>query len=279
MSSSIPVRRSVRRRKSPSTFVAGQETGDFHGGVPKGLLTSPAKSTESSASATAVHHKAAILDSASSTGSGPWIGGRQDPLNDAKPPPLKHLGNLLSLAPFDIEGWKAGTFKDKCRIAALSWSEYGFGAPLWIYSFYVLKHVLWFVGWRFFCAYASDSASSDAALGGSGGSGGAGQWDAWDGDAWVGWVRQALTADAMQRLVLWNLLFEVCGLGCASGPLTGRFTIPSPAIFHWLWPGTIKMPYDRERQREKKTETERQKEEDRHRDTERQCDRQTDRDR
>ena len=42
---STPVRRSSRSRKSPSAFVAGQETGEFHDGIPGGLLTSPSPST------------------------------------------------------------------------------------------------------------------------------------------------------------------------------------------------------------------------------------------
>ena len=42
---STPVRRSSRSRKSPSAFVAGQETGEFHDGIPGGLLTSPLPST------------------------------------------------------------------------------------------------------------------------------------------------------------------------------------------------------------------------------------------
>ena len=33
------------------------------------------------------------------------------------------------------------------------------------------------------------------------------------------------------------------GLGCASGPLTGRFTLPFTVLPHFLWPGSIKLPY------------------------------------
>ena len=37
-------------------------------------------------------------------------------------------------------------------------------------------------------------------------------------------------------------MFEMCGLGCASGPLTGRFTLPFTVAAHFLWPGSIKLP-------------------------------------
>ena len=42
-----PVRRSSRKSKTPKAFVAGSETGEFHEGVPKGLLTSPSKASAS----------------------------------------------------------------------------------------------------------------------------------------------------------------------------------------------------------------------------------------
>lgn len=36
-----PLRRSPRRRTAPQPFVAGKETGDYHDGVPAGMLTEP----------------------------------------------------------------------------------------------------------------------------------------------------------------------------------------------------------------------------------------------
>jgi len=58
-----------------------------------------------------------------------------------------------------------------------------------------------------------------------------------------GWFTLFASPDAMQRLVVWNLLFEVTGLGCASGALTGKFLVPFPSLIHWVTPGTMKLPY------------------------------------
>lgn len=139
----------------------------------------------------------------------------QDPTGLAAPS-LRSLGDHLSLAPFDAKQFQAGDLRRKMKLAALSWADYGFGAPRIAYAFYLLKHCFWFYAWRFFVGFSGDRIESCAA--------------------------SCATFDAMQRLVLWNLLFEAAGLGCASGPLTGRFLNPFPAIFHWLWPGTLKMP-------------------------------------
>ena len=65
--------------------------------------------------------------------------------------------------------------------------------------------------------------------------------------AWVGWCsfnQQAglWTDDAFQKAIVWSLLFESLGLGCASGPLTGRYLPPVAAPLHFLRPGTVRMP-------------------------------------
>jgi len=39
-----------------------------------------------------------------------------------------------------------------------------------------------------------------------------------------------------QKVIIFTLLFEVLGLGCGSGPLTGRFMPPIGGILYWLRP-------------------------------------------
>ena len=39
-----------------------------------------------------------------------------------------------------------------------------------------------------------------------------------------------------------RMLFEVLGLGCGSGPLTGRYVPPIVGLTHFLRPGTIRLP-------------------------------------
>lgn len=127
---------------------------------------------------------------------------------------------MLPLSPFDIDGWKRGDLREKMRIGALSWADVGFGAPPVAYIFYLLKHYFWLRMWYFFASYGSGAALVEQ-----------------------GWFTLFTSPDAMQRLVVWNLLFEVAGFGCASGPLTGRFLVPFPSLIHWLTPGTMKLPY------------------------------------
>jgi hypothetical protein len=47
---------------------------------------------------------------------------------------------------------------------------------------------------------------------------------------------------ALQKAVLWSMAFEGLGLGCSSGPLTGRYYPPIAGFLHFLRPGTIKLP-------------------------------------
>eukprot|EP00040_Diaphanoeca_grandis_P042869 m.266250 g.266250 ORF g.266250 m.266250 type:complete len:602 (-) comp66128_c0_seq1:218-2023(-) len=139
-----------------------------------------------------------------------------------KVPPLQSLGKLLPLSPFDHAGWIAGSLKEKMRIGASSWCDVGFGAPAAIYGFYVLKHWFWLSMWGYFASFSAARVVSEDP---------------------VSWMDLILSHDAMMRLVLWNLMFESLGFGCASGALTGRFTLPSAAMFHWFWVGSMKLPF------------------------------------
>jgi hypothetical protein len=47
---------------------------------------------------------------------------------------------------------------------------------------------------------------------------------------------------AFQKAVLWSMAFEGLGLGCGSGPLTGRYNPPLGGALYFCRPGTIKMP-------------------------------------
>ncbi|MCA9631721.1 MAG: DUF3556 domain-containing protein, partial [Myxococcales bacterium] len=47
---------------------------------------------------------------------------------------------------------------------------------------------------------------------------------------------------AFQKAIVWSLLFEGLGLGCGSGPLTGRYFPPLGGALYFLRPGTTKLP-------------------------------------
>lgn len=121
-------------------------------------------------------------------------------------------------ADFDLDEWRRRPHAERLRMQCQAWAMDGFGSPPGVYIFYVLKIALYLWGWGFFVDLTP-------------GLGGITEIDTW-------W-REPI---AFQKLALWTLLFEVLGLGCASGPLTGRFSPPISAPFHWLRPGTTRLP-------------------------------------
>ena len=61
--------------------------------------------------------------------------------------------------------------------------------------------------------------------------------DGW-GDVGSWWTEPIV----FQKAVLWSLLFEVLGLGCGFGPLTGKIAPPLGSPLYWLRTGTIRQP-------------------------------------
>jgi hypothetical protein len=122
------------------------------------------------------------------------------------------------LPEFDLEQWRRKPYHDRVRMMCGHWAEYGFGSPPGAYVFYLLKMLLYVGGWMFFVSLTP----------GIGGMGDIGTW----------WSEPI----AFQKAVLWTLLFEVLGIGGASGPLTARFMPPIGGPLYWLRPGTTRLP-------------------------------------
>ncbi|MEM9822974.1 MAG: DUF3556 domain-containing protein [Bacteroidota bacterium] len=132
---------------------------------------------------------------------------------------MKNLKWLQPKAlPFDIEAWEAQPFSERVRLLCQAWAIQGYGAPASAYLFYIFKMLLYVAIWFFFCSFSTD-------LGG---------WSA-VGDWW--WQSEALL-----KLVLWSMLFELLGFGCGSGPLTARYFPPFGGCLYFARPGTIKLP-------------------------------------
>lgn len=91
-----------------------------------------------------------------------------------------------------------------------AWAMQGYGTPPAIYLVYALKVGLYIGGWMLF-ARTTDP-----------------QW----------W----LLPSSFQKAILWSMLFEILGLGCGSGPLTGRYYPPFGGALYFLRPGTTKLP-------------------------------------
>jgi hypothetical protein len=120
--------------------------------------------------------------------------------------------------PYDPFEWQRLGWSERMHLACCAWALDGYGAPLALYAGYVLKVLAYVASWIFFCSL-SDGIDGAAGI--------------------TSWM---FTAVAFQKAVLWSLAFEGLGLGCGSGPLTGRYLPPVAAPWHFLMPGTIKLP-------------------------------------
>jgi hypothetical protein len=120
--------------------------------------------------------------------------------------------------PYDPLEWAELPFAEKSRQVCAAWALQGYGTPLAIYLVYALKIAAYIGGWLFFCSL-SPSLGSVAEIG-----------------AW--WLRPV----AFQKAIVWSLLFEILGLGCGSGPLTGRYLPPVGGFLYFLRPKTTKLP-------------------------------------
>jgi hypothetical protein len=120
--------------------------------------------------------------------------------------------------PIDLDAWSQQHERDRVLEMCRWWAVQGFGAPLIAYLFYVFKIAFYVWLWTVFVGQAPELA-------------GLADIDQW----WADPV-------AFQKAIIWTMLFEIIGLGCGSGPLTGRYVPPIVAVTHFLRPGTIRLP-------------------------------------
>lgn len=99
-----------------------------------------------------------------------------------------------------------------------AWAAQGYGTPPGVFAFYAAKLALYLGAWVFFCGLSPS-------LGGV--------------SSVASWALRPL---AFQKAIVWSLLFEVLGLGCGSGPLSGRYLPPVGGFLYFLRPGTIRLP-------------------------------------
>ncbi|MDB4928744.1 MAG: putative rane protein [Myxococcaceae bacterium] len=121
-------------------------------------------------------------------------------------------------APYEPLGWLRKPLDERGRMVCEAWAMQGYGTPPGVFVFYLLKLCLYVGAWIFFCS-RSPSLGGVATLG--------------------TWALQPL---AFQKAIVWSLLFEVLGLGCGSGPLSGRYLPPVGGFLYFLRPRTTKLP-------------------------------------
>ncbi len=120
--------------------------------------------------------------------------------------------------PYEPLAWARQPFAERGRMVCESWALQGYGTPPAVFVFYAAKLALYVGAWIFFCGLSPS-------LGGM--------------RTVAGWALQPL---AFQKAIVWSLLFEVLGLGCGSGPLSGRYLPPIGGFLYFLRPHTTKLP-------------------------------------
>src|SRR3954470_14655209 len=122
------------------------------------------------------------------------------------------------LPPYDIRAWQREPFAVRMKMVCQAWARDGCGTPWPIYVVYLVKVALYVGGWCFFCSF-TPGLGDPRTIG-----------------AW--WA----APEAFQKALLWSMAFEGLGLGCGSGPLTGRYFPPIGGALYFLRPGTTKLP-------------------------------------
>ncbi|WP_099184249.1 DUF3556 domain-containing protein [Mycobacterium kansasii] len=118
----------------------------------------------------------------------------------------------------DVAEWSKGTRSEKIRPMARHWAEVGFGTPVALHLFYVVKIGLYILGaWLVVLSTKGIDGFTNVRS----------------------WYSEPIV---FEKVVLYTMLFEVIGLGCGFGPLNNRFFPPLGSILYWLRPNTIRLP-------------------------------------
>jgi Transmembrane protein of unknown function (DUF3556) len=129
------------------------------------------------------------------------------------------MGFLKQDAPVvDYEEWSKGTRAEKIVPMARHWAEVGFGTPVVLHLFYVVKILLYVLAaWLIVLTTKGIDGFTNV----------------------TAWYAEPIV---FEKVVLYTMLFEVVGLGCGFGPLNNRFFPPLGSILYWLRPKTIRLP-------------------------------------
>ena len=129
------------------------------------------------------------------------------------------MGFLKQTTPeIDFAEWSKGTRAERIKPMARHWAEVGFGTPVALHLFYVVKILAYILGaWLVVLTTRGIDGFFNVAE----------------------WFDEPIV---FQKVVLYTMLFEVVGLGCGFGPLNNRFFPPMGSILYWLRPGTIRLP-------------------------------------
>jgi hypothetical protein len=129
------------------------------------------------------------------------------------------MGFLRPTTPgIDHAEWSTGTRAERIVPMARHWAEVGFGTPVVLHLFYVVKILLYtLAAWLIALSTTGIDGFTDV----------------------MHWYAEPIV---FEKVVLFTMLFEVVGLGCGFGPLNNRYLPPMGSILYWLRPRTIRLP-------------------------------------
>jgi hypothetical protein len=119
---------------------------------------------------------------------------------------------------YQPEEWAKLGFTERVDYVCHRYINEGMNYPLAAYGFHVVKIVLLFFGWVFFCSFTPGLGSLSNIN----------EW--------------AFHPVAFKKAFIWSLGYEVLGFGCMSGPLGLKLWPPFTACLHYARPGTTKLP-------------------------------------
>src|SRR5215208_184290 len=122
-----------------------------------------------------------------------------------------------NLPDVDTAAWSSLPRRQRLQVMTRHWVDNGFGTPSAIFVLYMLKIAMYVVA-------GAVLISLTPGLGGL--------------THIASWWTQPIV---YEKVVVYNLLWEVLGLGCGSGPLTLRFWPPFGGFLYWLRPGTVRL--------------------------------------
>ena len=131
---------------------------------------------------------------------------------------LYHFIMQPARLPYNFDVWQTLPFPERTKQVCQAWALQGFGAPLFVTIFYLLKIILYIYVWLFFCSFSKELGNFSSIS----------QW----------WFH----LEALGKAIFWTMLLEVIGFGGASGPLTARYMPPLGGSLYFLRPKTVKKP-------------------------------------
>ncbi|MDT5194192.1 MAG: hypothetical protein QOH20_946 [Mycobacterium sp.] len=130
------------------------------------------------------------------------------------------MGFLKQESPeIDYAEWSKGTRAEKIVPMARHWAEVGFGTPVVLHLFYVVKILLYVLMAWLMVVVTTDGIDGFTNV--------------------AQWYAEPIV---FEKVVLYTMLFEVLGLVCVFGPLNNRFFPPMGSALYWLRPKTIRLP-------------------------------------